>query len=153
MRPIDGDEAIRAIPKWKRYGVDEEGKLSEWKTGSPAYVNLEEVLDTIATMPTIDISTGWIPVMERLPEEDGTYLVSMCYPREKGTNSDFMAYSTDLKALFEEYRQSRHFDGSDGGGWYVEEADFMAEEYSLVDFTRFVIAWMPLPEPYRKEEK
>lgn len=151
MRPIDGDEAIRAIPKWKRYGVDEEGKLSEWKTGSPAYVNLEEVLDTIARIPTVDISTGWIPVTERLPEEDGEYLVTLCFPGKARTHSGFMEYSTDLKALFEEYRQSCYFDGSDGGGWYDEEADFMAGEYSLVDYTRFVIAWMPLPESYRKE--
>ncbi len=150
MRPIDGDEAIRAIPKWKRYGVDEEGKLSEWKTGSPAYVNLEDVLDTIARMPTIDISTGWIPVTDRLPEERGDYIVS------SGSEvyiSLYLPYGFSsvvnggLRPALGPAFVDMVKDTDTTSGWvYFDEW-----EHVWMDETRCILAWMPLPEPYRKD--
>lgn len=66
---------------------------------------------------------GWIPVDERLPEEDGFYLVSL-------------NIATDI----DEIKVSR--------AWFSENTKVFAE------YGKAVIAWMPLPEPYRpnKEE-
>ena len=62
----------------------------------------------------------WIPCSERLPEEDGRFLVFL--PDRNGT---FMC------------------------------ADFLGEKWYPDDYectSNHVIAWMPLPEPYGKEE-
>ena len=55
--------------------------------------------------------TRWIPVSERLPEEEGLYLV---YTEEQPYVCPF-----------------------DGREWHIDE----------------VIAWMPLPEPYKTESE
>ena len=60
----------------------------------------------------------WIPVKERLPEEDGFYLVSL--------NID-----TDIN----EIKVSR--------AWFLENTKVFSE------YGKAVIAWMPLPNPYR----
>lgn len=81
----------------------------------------------------------WIPVTERLPEKDGEYLVTY----EKGYAED---YGFDLIGIapFEvdcegfgiwQENFDHHTLGSLGSDW--------------VDIP--VTAWMPLPEPYRKE--
>lgn len=54
MRPIDGDEAIRLMPTWERFGVDERGRLEPWHSGA-AYVKLEDVLVAIANLPTVTV--------------------------------------------------------------------------------------------------
>jgi hypothetical protein len=62
----------------------------------------------------------WIPCSERLPEENGKYLV--CWRGEWGVNICFAEYSKCGKYWY---------DASEGS------------EY------RGVTAWMPLPEPYK----
>ena len=65
---------------------------------------------------------GWIPVEEALPEEDGFYIATM-----DGEIVDQQEPFTGL-AEFE------------NGKWIDDEDDY-----------RCVIAWRPLPEPYRPE--
>jgi len=70
--------------------------------------------------------TRWIPCSERLPEEDGRYIVT-----EKRFAID------DRKHM----------------GWYqtiVEEVIFSSGKWDRAKFFE-VIAWMPLPDPYREE--
>lgn len=66
--------------------------------------------------------TGWIPVSERLPKEPGHYLVTM--ERE---NISFV--------------EQRWYDGEG----HNEYADYFWRNCSGIT------AWMPLPEPYKKE--
>lgn len=66
--------------------------------------------------------TRWIPVSERLPEENGNYLVTV--EANDGTAS--------IK-----FQMVDHY----GPEWLHEEKP------------RKVIAWMPLPEPYKAESE
>lgn len=68
----------------------------------------------------INVLPKWIPVEERLPEEDGIYLATMV-GKLVGADNPFVRME-----VFED------------GIWYADENDF-----------RTVIAWMPLPEPYQ----
>lgn len=63
--------------------------------------------------------TRWIPCSERLPEEDGRFLVFL--PDRKGTFmcADFLS-----------------------GKWYPDDYECTSNH---------VIAWMPLPKPYKEE--
>ncbi len=70
--------------------------------------------------------TRWIPVNEELPEKSGEYWCTF-----RGTNltrSDYYTTEADAKKLFD--------DPEEYIGWRSQN----------------VIAWMPLPEPYRESE-
>ena len=65
----------------------------------------------------------WVPVSKRLPEKDGRYYV---------TRHDFVT-QTDFTDIL----------------WY--EKDVWWDRQATGNYA--VIAWMPLPEPYRKEQE
>ena len=107
-----------------------------WKSG------IYPVASNIHALPSAQPERKWIPCSERLPKEDGDYLVTF----EKGYAED---YGFDLTGIvpfevdcegFGIWRESfdQHTLGSLGSEW---------EEIK-------VVAWMPLPEPYaeRREE-
>ena len=68
--------------------------------------------------------TRWIPVSERLPEKTGRYLITYCY-RDKI-----------------ETQEAVYVEGKDK--WY---------DITDIEITLAVIAWMPLPEPYKTGSK
>lgn len=77
-------------------------------------------------------ANGWIPVSERLPEEDGRYLVTFKY----GIKVCMVGYGSCKRTVL---------GYPIGHGWYsLEEAQYYAEDS--------IIAWMPLPEPYKEDE-
>ena len=79
------------------------------------------------------MNAGWISVKERLPEWEGRYLVTFRNPRNVG----LVGYGTCRRDLF-----GREI----GFGWYdLHEAEYFSRDA--------VIAWMPLPEPYREERE
>lgn len=88
-----------------------------------------------------DYEPKWIPVSERLPEESGEYLVR---PSDGVLEnySDFsevmiMPYDADCEAF----------------GWWHEKYDPVSLGYLDSDFEDFeVLAWMPLPKPYKEKE-
>lgn len=74
---------------------------------------------------------GWIPVSERLPEEDGRYLVTF----KSGIKIRMVGYGSCKRTVL---------GYPIGHGWYsLEEAQYYAEDS--------IIAWMPLPEPYEED--
>lgn len=80
--------------------------------------------------------TEWIPVTERLPEETGEYLVY--------TDSDEIFIKP-----YDEYER-------DFGYWYEEFSEEtggkIGEEWrSADDNCMKVVAWKPLPEPYKED--
>ncbi len=143
MRPIDGNELIKALVKWNRFGLDDHGRLTAWTHGGEAYVKLEDVLDTIARMPEVDIPARWVPA-EKAPKQNGSYLVT--FSDGWVVCADF---SDNLQQVFEFFHALEKEEVSPSPGWYVE----CEEPYILTDVTHAVVAWMPLPEHYRKEEE
>ena len=81
------------------------------------------------------INDGWIPVEERLPEEYGEYLVTIVPLAGYLWAKRIIANFSDLMGI-------------------VKKPIFYTGEVGKIDFediTDMVIAWRPLPEPYRPE--
>lgn len=87
--------------------------------------HMDEAKDT--NVPSND---GWIPVEERLPEDDRYILLS------------FENFSLPLVGRYEENEK--------GGAFYIGDCD---EEDTCASNDLFVNAWQPLPEPYRSKVK
>ena len=86
----------------------------------------EEFLMAIEALSTSEIPNKWIPVKERLPQNSGNYLITYCYRDEIETQE--AVYVKDEK-------EDKWFDITD------------------IEVTLAVIAWMPLPEPYKAESE
>lgn len=84
----------------------------------------------------------WIPVSERLPEENGEYLVTI-----KWSHKSFVRVAKFAKNL---RKVDKYFfaDKKKQSGWY-DDAYGCDDGYEYVED---VIAWMPFPETYRSEE-
>ena len=72
----------------------------------------------------------WIPVSERLPSENGDYLVTL----ENGVVK-ILGYSTTQRTTYPK------------GFYYIKDG------FSWRQMQNPVVAWMPLPEPYKTESE
>ena len=83
---------------------------------------------------------GWISCSERLPEESGYYLVTY----HDWSDGNFLPKYDDTYVRRLHYQISEHF-----VGWnYPKNVDDRAEN----DCHKEVIAWQPLPEPYKERD-
>lgn len=73
------------------------------------------------------MKTEWIPIEERLPEDDSYVLVSF----SNFSMPDIGRYEKD----------------EEGGAFYPGDEEVTYSSYGI-----FANAWMPLPEPYKKGE-
>ena len=81
------------------------------------------------------LNDDWIPVEERMPEEYGKYLVTIVPSAGYLWAKRIIANFSDLMGI-------------------VKKPIFYTGEVGKIDFediTDMVIAWCPLPEPYRPE--
>lgn len=86
----------------------------------------------------IDAPTKWIPVSERLPQEDGSYLVTTNYfGKHQGIN--IRCFAKDGETVNEYDLAGQKY------VWY-----FYDNEYGYVS-TDSVTHWMPLPQPPKGE--
>ena len=74
------------------------------------------------------LNSGWIPCSERLPEKEGAYITTLSGTLV-GENALLVGWSYFESDCWEEF-----------GNSHWEEDEFN------------VIAWMPLPEPYKENE-
>jgi len=79
---------------------------------------------------------GWIPCSERLPKEDSRYLVQMSYGIMQ-----VLSWANVLEKVDDvDFCNEKH------SGWYEYDSEWgYCERHE-------VVAWMPLPKPYREEK-
>lgn len=104
-------------------------------TGNGAYFsknNISKIVELLlADLEQEEKENGWIPVSQRLPEKDGRYLVTF----KNGIKVCMVGYGSCMRTAL---------GYPIGHGWYsLEEAQYYAEDS--------IIAWMPLPEPYKED--
>lgn len=82
----------------------------------------------------------WIPVTERLPEEETDVLVTVHFLGLKRTHRN--GWNEHIKETFY-VEVASHING---------EWSSASDEYKIAKDRHKVIAWMPLPEPYKVGE-
>ena len=137
-RLVDIDEVIKAIDKHTK---DE----SEVVLDEDITVILEEV-------PTAYENNGWIPCSERLPECDNKYgwvscIVSVIRSHYPTSSYDFCdsPYDEDI-VMHADYHVSQKI-------WHLECNEQLNALIDIEDQPLngdYVIAWQPLPEPYKE---
>ena len=93
-------------------------------------LDADQVREIIDNAPTIEPKRGeWIPCSERLPNENGDYLVTL----ENGVVK-ILGYSTIQRTTYPK------------GFYYIKDG------FSWRQMQNPVVAWMPLPKPYGERE-
>ena len=128
-RLIDADKLhddLRAKQKWivKRGDKHNEG------------YTYDQVHFAIDDQPTVE-AVQWIPVSERLPENEKWVVVSFHRPHEIDPEDGY------------EYDERQWT----GVGSYFKKCGFFQAMDEIGETGDEVIAWMPFPEPYKAERK
>lgn len=94
--------------------------------------DIEKIVQKVAE----EYNGGWIACSERLPKEDGSYLVQSVFEEEVHFYDQY--YDSGCEA-FGTYRD--YYDENTLG---FLDSEFVKDEY--------VIAWQPLPEPFKESD-
>ena len=102
-------------------------------TDGDAVIRMSAVNYVLRTLPSAEPEPHWIPVTERLPEEKQDVLIAFKHNMAVGFWEDIL---------------------NDGGqAWYANSGNGWFTGTEAVDDDGYPIAWMPLPEPWKGEEK
>ena len=110
----------------------------------PSYTDpinvLTEVRDRIKALPTAQLEQRWILCSERLPEEEDS-IFARYYGTDRWRKAMFRKKSREVivTSVFEDGELHTEVAHTTDGKWYV----------GVNVVPRTVIAWMPLPEPYK----
>lgn len=97
--------------------------------------------------------TRWVPISKRLPEKNGWYQCTVIL--------DNLSLTMDLYYRNGKWLDNRRIDMfnlydiygyGNGYGNTNERHKLSYQEFSEFDWTENVIAWMPLPQPYKEVE-
>ena len=104
----------------------------------------ESFCKDIDEQPTIHLEPHWIPVTERLPEEEDS-IFARYYGTDRWRKSMFRKKSREVivTSVFEDGELHTEVAHTTDGEWHV----------GVNVVPRTVIAWMPLPEPMRMEKQ
>ena len=91
------------------------------------YIKVSDVVQLLRELPSVTPTQKWIPVSERLPEKNGKYL----------------AYIINKKDTNLQYIMTCEYYEGDLWNWFPDD-DCASDN---------VVAWMPLPEPYKTESE
>ena len=110
----------------RQAAIDE---ITEYGSGDATFMSVGELKRRIELSPSVQPEPQWIPCSERLPEEDGQYLITVKY---------------------------KHVDGYDDV--YAEHGEWDNGKWDMFYFghcgeVEGILAWMPLPEPYKGGEQ
>lgn len=108
------------------FAVDEHGSAEGW---------LAMLVNSLEILPSTQPENDWIPISERLPEANGRYLVT------RGLNACGSLWNRIYIANYSDLMGIKSV-----RGWWrgnVGKSDF--------ERLNDVLAWMPLPEPYRED--
>ena len=132
MRLIDADALLERACNLESQAlayvgkiVNDESKIEEWKIWSAILAERTAFKHDIFDAPEVKPEPQWIPVTERLPEENETVLIS----DELGIR---FGRITDKNYKIWEWLFEHGYDFWDTVSWDV-------------------YAWMPMPEPYKGE--
>jgi len=90
---------------------------------------------TIQCALTQQLNNGWIPVSERLPKENGHYLVTY----HEWTDGNYLPKYDDTKVKILRYQDA------------IFRLPVCCDKQAEQDTHREVLAWQPLPEPYKED--
>ena len=126
MRQIkDGNRKENLYAKYPPNGKDQE-VLNAYSQGYED--GTDNFYNAVVYIIRNHMNDGWIPVEERLPEDDKYILLS------------FENFSLPLVWRYDE--------DTEGGAFYLGDCD---DEDTCISMDLLVNAWMPLAEPYRPE--
>ena len=91
-----------------------------------AWYKADDIYKALEAVPSADRPQGWIPCSERLPNENGDYLVTL----ENGVVK-ILGYSTTQRTTYPK------------GFYHIKDG------FSWRQMQNPVVAWMPLPEPWK----
>ncbi len=108
--------------------IGEDGVAREYDDTYDVIIHCESQKDQDEVKRRLKASQRWVPVTERLPEEDLPVLVAV---KQKDRLPTWVEDQT--------YSYVTGIDAYDNGEWYSHK--------------KKVVAWMPLPEPYKGGEQ
>lgn len=123
---IDRQEALDAMNRLR------EDDLETYGVEIPESFDAERANEAIRNLPSVEPERKkdeWIPCSERLPEENGQYLITVKYE-----------HVDDYEDIYSEH-----------GEWGDGKWDMFS--FGHCGKVENIIAWMPLPEPYKGEIK
>ena len=134
MRTIDAD-ALKDAMYTETMLKDTD--MQRWDSG--CWIRYKLFENVLREQPTIDAEPRWIPVSERLPEEDVDVLISYRYREGEG---DTRHTRIDITSFGQVYF----------GGHKVGNHTHWRPPFEYFESNYEVVAWMPLPKPYQEKK-